>query len=141
MPAGSSASRSFRSETLPGAFGLLAGMAGLNGFALPDMWLAKWGAAGQWLQSTGLEFSQSRGLVTGGLVNWIVILLGIAWFAPNTQQIMARFEPAIAMPKDLQPAVRLAWRPTAFAAVIVAVAGLAAIFNLHQKSEFLYFQF
>jgi D-alanyl-lipoteichoic acid acyltransferase DltB (MBOAT superfamily) len=131
----------FRSETLPGAFGLLAGMAGLNGFALPDMWLAKWGAAGQWLQSAGLEFSQSRGLVTGGLVNWIVILLGIAWFAPNTQQIMARFEPAIAMPKDLQPAVRLAWRPTALAAVIVAVAGLVAIFNLHQKSEFLYFQF
>jgi hypothetical protein len=105
------------------------------------VWLAKWGGAGQWLQAQGLEFTLSRGLVTGGLVNWIVILLGVAWMAPNTQEIMGRFEPAIALPRDLKPARWLAWRPTALAAVVVAVMGLVAVFNLHQKSEFLYFQF
>ena len=84
-------------------------MFGMNGFALPDYWLAKWGSLGEWLAMNGVAFSDARGLVRGGLVNWIVILLAIVWFAPNTQQIMARFSPALLMPLDIRPARWLAW--------------------------------
>ena len=79
---------------------MLRGMAGLNGFTLPDAWLAKWGAFGAWLLAHGVTFNDSNGLLRTGLVNWIIILLAVVWFAPNTQQIMARFRPALGVPAE-----------------------------------------
>ncbi len=131
----------FRSDSLDTAWTLLRAMAGMNGFALPDVWLARWGELGPWLNAHGVEFSDSRGLVRAGLVNWIVILLAICWLAPNTQQIMARFEPALNIPRDSMPARLLAWRPTAAIALITMAVAFTAIINLHRHSEFLYFQF
>ena len=131
----------FRSQSVPDAMVMLKGMFGLHGFALPDVWLVKWGDLGAWLQAQGVAFTDSRGLVRAGLVNWIVILLAVCWFAPNTQQIMARFDPALNVPKDSAPARMLAWRPTAFAGLITAAAAFTAIVNLSRYSEFLYFQF
>ena len=131
----------FRSASVPDALNLIAGMAGAHGFALPDAWLVKWGPLGAWLVAQGVEFSDARGLVRAGLVNWIVCLLAVCWFAPNPQQIMARFEPALAVPRDAVPARWLAWRPTWATALATAVLAFAAIVNLHRHSEFLYFQF
>ena len=131
----------FRADSVPHALQMIGGMCGLNGMALPDHWLPKWGALGTWLAGNGVAFSDSRGLVTAGLVNWIVILLAICWFAPNTQQIMARFEPALLIPRDMRPARWLAWRPTITAALLTAAVAFASIVNLHRQSEFLYFQF
>ena len=131
----------FRADSVPHALQIVAGMFGMNGMALPDHWLAKWGAFGTWVAANGVPFSDSRGLVTAGLVNWIVILLAIAWFAPNTQQIMARFNPALLIPRDMKPARLLAWRPSVVFGVIVAALAFSAIVNLHRQSEFLYFQF
>jgi alginate O-acetyltransferase complex protein AlgI len=131
----------FRADSVPHALQIIGGMGGLHGFALPDQWLAKWGALGQWLSAYGVSFGDSRGMVTGGLINWIVILLAVVWFAPNTQQIMARFDPALLVPRDMTPARWLAWRPTMAFGLLVAVAAFASIVNLHRQSEFLYFQF
>jgi alginate O-acetyltransferase complex protein AlgI len=131
----------FRADSVPHALQIVGGMFGAYGFSLPDQWLAKWGALGQWLVSGGVLFNDSRGLVTGGLVNWIVILLAIAWFAPNTQQIMARFEPALLIPRGMTPARRMAWRPTVAVGLLAAAVAFASIVNLHRQSEFLYFQF
>jgi hypothetical protein len=131
----------FRADSVPHAIAMVAGMFGFNGFAVPDQWLAKWGDFGRWLAAGGIAFSDSRGLVTAGLINWIVILLSIAWFAPNTQQIMARFNPALLIPRDMVAARKLAWRPTVALGLIVAAIAFASIVNLHRQSEFLYFQF
>jgi D-alanyl-lipoteichoic acid acyltransferase DltB (MBOAT superfamily) len=131
----------FRSATVSDATVMLAGMFGAYGFALPDVWLSKWGELGTWLAALGVEFTDARGLVRAGLVNWIVILLAICWLAPNTQQIMARFEPALNVPRDAVPARVLAWRPTLATALATAALAFAAIINLHRHSEFLYFQF
>jgi D-alanyl-lipoteichoic acid acyltransferase DltB (MBOAT superfamily) len=132
----------FRSQTVSDAMSLWQGMFGWNGFALPDYWLAKWGAPGQWLAANGVAFTEARGLVRGGLINWTVILLAIVWFAPNTQQIMARFEPALGVPRDSAPAPRwLLWRPAPLLGMLTAALAFAVIINLHQRSEFLYFQF
>ncbi|HSD60684.1 MAG TPA: MBOAT family O-acyltransferase, partial [Burkholderiales bacterium] len=110
----------FRSVTLPEALVLLRGMFGLHGFALPDQWLPYWGAFGAWLSEHGMPFTESRGLVRRGLINWFVVLLAVVWIAPNTQQIMAHFKPALGIPKGSQPARLLAWRPSVAFALVTA---------------------
>jgi D-alanyl-lipoteichoic acid acyltransferase DltB (MBOAT superfamily) len=79
-----------------------------------------------------------------GLGAWagIALLLGIAWFAPNTQEIMARYAPALDA-ETIQPA-RWAWRPgfaSAFAVTLVAAPALYFILFTDRVSDFLYFQF
>ena len=80
----------------------------------------------------------------------IVILLGITFSMPNTQEIMARFEPALARHiserkafiEPLRPlAERVKWYPSATWAVLVSVVGVLAVLGMSQVSEFLYFQF
>ena len=130
----------FRAADFATAVAMLKAMAGMNGLVLPDFWLPQWGAAGQWLAAHGVVFGDTRDLVTGGLVNWIWILLAVVWFAPNTQQLLAAYRPALALFAE-QYRTRLAWRPTAVYALLTAALALMAIFNLHKQSEFLYFQF
>jgi len=130
----------FRAADLTAAVAMLKAMAGFNGLVLPDFWLPKWGAAGQWLAAHGVQFGDTRDLVTGGLVNWIWILLIVVWLAPNTQQLLAAYRPALALFAEHYRG-RLAWRPTPSYAILAAVLALIAIFNLHKQSEFLYFQF
>ena len=130
----------FRAADLPAALLMLKAMAGANGFVVPDVWLPKWGAFGQWLAAHGVVFGDTRDLVPAGLVHWIWILLLVVWCAPNTQQWLAAFRPALALPADLRPA-RFAWRPTPAFALVAAALVTLSIFNLHRQSEFLYFQF
>jgi hypothetical protein len=130
----------FRAADFAAASAMLKAMAGCNGLVLPDFWLPKWGAIGQWLVAHGVRFGDTRDLVGGGVVNWIWILLLVVWFAPNTQQLLAAYRPALALFAERYRG-RLAWRPTPFYATIAAALALIAIFNLHKQSEFLYFQF
>jgi hypothetical protein len=130
----------FRADSMATATTMLRGMAGFNGFALPDYWLARWGDFGAWLAAHGVSFADTRGLVRAGLVNWIIILLAVVWIAPNTQQLLRHAQPALGMlPGDED--CRRYWRPTAWLAVPCAVLALLVVVNLHKQSEFLYFQF
>ncbi len=130
----------FRAADLTAAVAMLKAMAGMNGLVLPDFWLPKWGAAGQWLAAHGVRFGDTRDLVGGGVVNWLWILLLVVWFAPNTQQLLGAYRPALALLAG-HYRTRLIWRPTPFYALLAAALALIAIFNLHKQSEFLYFQF
>jgi hypothetical protein len=130
----------FRSADLGAAVAMLKAMAGLNGFVLPDFWLPKWGAAGQWLAAHGVRFGDTHDLVGGGVVNWIWISLLVVWFAPNTQELLGAYRPALALFAERYQG-RLAWRPAPLYALLTAALALIAIFNLHKQSEFLYFQF
>ncbi len=85
--------------------------------------------------------TQELAVITG----WIVILMAIALWMPNTLQIMARFEPAIGVQEKQVPVSRLqrilAWSPTpSWALMMVALAG-TAVWWMGGKSEFLYWQF
>jgi D-alanyl-lipoteichoic acid acyltransferase DltB (MBOAT superfamily) len=130
----------FRADSLDTAGAILRAMAGLNGFVLPDVWLVRWGALGQWLADRGVVFAATPALSRTGVVHWIWILLLIVWFAPNTQQIMAACRPALGIPED-SAAARWQWRPAFATAALAAGMALAVLFNLHRHSEFLYFQF
>jgi D-alanyl-lipoteichoic acid acyltransferase DltB (MBOAT superfamily) len=130
----------FRASDMASALTMLKAMGGVNGMVLPDFWLPKWGVVGAWLAAHGVVFGDTRDLVSGGLVNWIWILLLVVWFGPNTQQLLAAYVPALNLPPDIQ-AARCKWSPRPVFALIIAALVTVSIFNLHRQSEFLYFQF
>ena len=130
----------FRSADIHAAVAMLKAMAGYNGFVMPDFWLPKMGVAGQWLAEHGVRFGDTHDLVGGGVMNWIWISLLVVWLAPNTQQLLSGYRPALALFAERDEG-RLAWRPAPVYALLTAALALLVIFNLHKQSEFLYFQF
>jgi hypothetical protein len=112
----------------------------MNGFVLPGKWLLKWGLFGQWLSEQGVQFGKGKALISGGALNWIWISLIIVWLAPNTQQMMANFKPALNMPEG-STAKRLLWQPS-YAWLIASVfCAVFSILSISELSEFIYFQF
>lgn len=69
------------------------------------------------------------------LVLWVSLF---ALFAPNTQEIMNRFQPTS---DTVDSQTRWQWRPSPLLAVIGGLALAISIVNIGQVSEFLYFQF
>ena len=130
----------FRAENIDSATIMLKAMSGLNGFVLPDAWLPKWGAFGLWLSAQGVVFGATNNLIMGGAINWIWLSLLIIWFAPNTQQIMTAYKPALDMDAGNR-VKRLLWHPSALTALLTFLIGFIALINLNKQSAFLYFQF
>jgi alginate O-acetyltransferase complex protein AlgI len=130
----------FRAPTPEVAMRMIAGMAGLNGVALPQALEMRLGGLATSLEAMGVTFSTVGGAAFVSSWTWIVVLFIVACFFPNSQEIMGRFKPVIDAAPD-QLARRLAWKPNAgwaFGAAVVAVGGVLA---LTRVSEFLYFQF
>lgn len=130
----------FRAENIDAATAILKAMAGMNDNALPAVWLTKWGRLGKWLALHGVDFSNSKALITGDAVKWILISLTIVWTAPNTQQMMANFKPALNMPDD-GAAKRLLWQPSYAWLVASILCAVSSILFISEVSEFIYFQF
>jgi D-alanyl-lipoteichoic acid acyltransferase DltB (MBOAT superfamily) len=108
----------FRADSLETARVVLSGMSGLNGMALPEVDRWEGGA------DTALH--------------WIGVLWALAWLAPNTQQIMAAFKPALA---DVAPVRPLVWQPNVYWFGVVVLGLGYALAKMGGVSEFLYFQF
>jgi alginate O-acetyltransferase complex protein AlgI len=110
----------FRAESFSGAAQILSAMFGGNGFSLSASW-------------------------TDG-PRMLVTLLLLAWYAPNTQQIMVRYAPAFETCRGEVKAWRhvwLQWRPTLLLAVVTAVLFMVSVKTIITvpDSEFLYFNF
>ena len=103
----------FRSSSTPAAFELLAGMIGLHGTgpALPRDVLIQ-----------------------------ISALFVIVWAFPNSQEMMAGFEPVLGRPIS-NPWPRFAWRPDMLWAVACGIVAAFGVLALGGTTEFLYFQF
>jgi alginate O-acetyltransferase complex protein AlgI len=81
-------------------------------------------------------------------VNLLGFLSLIAWICPNTQQVMAKFEPAFdwaRASRDVAPLPRglrwMAWQPSIGWTLMSIVFALAVLMNMGRVQEFLYFQF
>jgi len=72
------------------------------------------------------------------MIGWIAVLWALAWMAPNTQQIMAAFKPAL---ESVDPVRALRWQPTIFWLGATAFIVFYAMAEMGKVSEFLYFQF
>lgn len=132
----------FRASDTTSALSILQAMSGANGITVPTNW------PGAWYIYAGLDrigFMAQLGTPAshfdpaGNSPFWIVALLLIAWVMPNTQQFMARFEPALepstSLPKRPVWSVSLGW------AAFIGVMAAAALLQMAEISEFLYFQF
>jgi len=155
----------FRAENIDIAGRVLAGMAGLNGIALPEQWLYSHASIASSLQSLGVQFQplsnmgplftplrdiavlsgaqiqvDSVGTLTALLSLSLPILFTLFW--PNTQQIMQRFDPIIGTVDQTKGiSAALAWRINIPFAILTAAIAAYACFGSSVASQFLYFQF
>lgn len=131
----------FRANSFDAAFSMLEGMFGLNGVILPSSWYG----LPHWRVTALLEdFGTQYGVLSAyeNLDNawyWIVALWICVWVAPNTQQIMAAYNPALE--KIIHPARYFLFKESrAFALLVGGVLGVSLL-SMRRVSEFLYFQF
>lgn len=137
----------FRASDLTVAGSLFRSMLGLNGFAFPEgyhSFVASLPGLAGMLAFAGVRFESLHHFSGKTDLLMLACLLGVVWFAPNTQQLMQRFQPgydpfadgpATAPPKWLQ------WRPTGGWAFAMSALTVIAVLHLSRISEFLYFQF
>jgi hypothetical protein len=133
----------FRSPDLATANRVMTGMLGGWGSVLPEPVVSRLGPLKPLLAALGI------GTYLGGGANfvetwcWIGIGFLVAFFAPNTQEIMRYFDPALRDEgrSQLAPALRLAWVPTRLNAMITGMLFALGVLALSRPTEFLYFQF
>lgn len=132
----------FRAENVDAALLLLEGMAGQHGVALPLKWQQGMGHIGEMLKLQGIEFHNTETFNAAKAPVRILICLGIVWLLPNTQQIMARYQPALGMAAQSQcPQTWWHWRPNGAWLSAIVIAAAVGILSLNEISEFIYFQF
>ncbi|BCG64421.1 MAG: alginate O-acetyltransferase complex protein AlgI [Methyloprofundus sp.] len=138
----------FRATTFDSAVEILKGMYGFNGIAMPNAILARLGSLADTLLELGISSYIGGGSQFIFTYLWVIFLLIVVIFMPNTQQIMRSFggynhtleQGTAAFDKGVFPKL-LTFRFSAFWAVIMASALVIAVFGLTRVSEFLYFQF
>ena len=119
-------------------------MVGHNGVVLPSQWQpAAGGGADAWLANHGVQFGKMVYFDRVAQTNWLCFLLVFCWVAPNTQQILAAYRPALMTRGygELGNAGRLAWRPSGTWLIALALLGFVALLSIHRYSEFIYFRF
>ncbi|MEX2451851.1 MAG: MBOAT family protein, partial [Rhodospirillales bacterium] len=140
----------FRAENFTDAFAIITGMSGLNGVVLP-------------ISLSDALIGSKFGLTAGETVLndpvlflWLGILLAVVWFAPNTQELTAGWQPALppdnpeiagalekARLKTMEPSrlePRRDWLMSC-AITIGLVCLLIAAYRGGDTSEFIYFAF
>ena len=132
----------FRADTMASALVIVRGMLGLNGIVVAQHdahWLGPLAAL---LQGVGVRFEDDVPLFFGGPeAACLAALLAIVWWAPNTQQIMRRYRPALPPPGGAFARTRIAWRPDLAGVAAMALLAVAALLSLNRTAVFLYYQF
>lgn len=126
----------FRATSFEAATRMLVAMSGFNGWALPMEWKATLEASfGQ--PASVFRFDALNAFAGVRQVLWIVALLCMAWFCPNSQQIMLALEGRYA--RFAKVGAVFGW--SVLGALIAVIALLAVISASHGVSEFIYFNF
>ena len=130
----------FRASTLDGALRVLGAMVGREGISLPYALSLHIGGLDNWLARHGVVFTPTSGRDFVMTFVWVIALLPIVFFAPNSQQIMGRFKPALEQGGDAVQA-RWLWAANCRWGLLMAVVLACGLLLLARPSEFLYFQF
>jgi hypothetical protein len=126
----------FRATSLDAALRMLRGMSGMNGWVLPIEWKGAFNAA-LGTAARRLTFDDLTAFAGVRQLEWITVLLALAWFCPNSQQIMAALGRVGTREVTMKPT--LGWGALGG---ITAVVMLLAIVNASRGfSEFIYFNF
>jgi D-alanyl-lipoteichoic acid acyltransferase DltB (MBOAT superfamily) len=128
----------FRADSVESALLIIKGLTGFSGFTIPVEWLRYPVVAGltEGLGLSVASLAHFRGLPA--LVE-IAALLLVVWFMPNSQQILARFNPALEK-AQIEP---WCWRPNLTTALVVSILLVLSIERVvfQPSTQFLYFQF
>jgi D-alanyl-lipoteichoic acid acyltransferase DltB (MBOAT superfamily) len=130
----------FRAPDFSTALSILRGMLGQNGIVVPAAVQLHLPEVASILDAIGVEFRLGGGSELARMTTWIAFSLAIVFFAPNTQQIMARFRPGLGS-ENVPASPWVAWKPSISWAVACAIVGGCGVLSLHRVSEFLYYQF
>ena len=134
----------FRAESIESAHHMLSAMAGLNGLVLPPTYENLLSTV---LLPLGIDATyQTLNFYDGRTqIGYYALLLAVVWFAPNTHQIMHRFDPALGAPSAAGTLAEkyLAWKPSVIWSVVATGLLLASLYMMFigRRDEFLYFQF
>jgi D-alanyl-lipoteichoic acid acyltransferase DltB (MBOAT superfamily) len=109
----------FRADSLDSALAITKAMMGLNGVVLS---------------------SPNELVGKPAMRNLVATMLLLVWFAPNTQQIMRRFNPALGVLDDKTPG-KLIWRPSYTWVLAHAIVAFLGVLSISELSEFIYFRF
>jgi alginate O-acetyltransferase complex protein AlgI len=138
----------FRAETWDTATSLLTAMAGQNGIFLPLSYETRLGPIAGILGAMGVKFgTEPDPAIYPTLIQFFSIagLGALVSVLPNTQQWMARCEPALnyASAGTGDFFRRIQWRPNAISGMAMAVLLVIALGFLlkTEGNEFIYFQF
>ncbi len=137
----------FRANNFETATSILSSMFGFNGVQLPVFLEPYFG----FLRNMGvgfLGFTVNVGISQKYATFGIAILLLIAWFTPNTQQWMGKYNPTLTEPIEQYKSAwernlwqLLAWKPNKIWTIIIAGLTSLSLLCFSRVSEFLYFQF
>ncbi len=133
----------FRAPDLGTAFQIIAGMAGAHGVVLPVEWQPAAGDAAAWFSAHEIGFGKLEHFNRIAQLNWLFFLLVFCQIAPNTQQLLAAYRPALLTSGygELGDAGPLAWRLNVRWLVLLTAMGWYGILSIHRYSEFIYFRF
>jgi D-alanyl-lipoteichoic acid acyltransferase DltB (MBOAT superfamily) len=140
----------FRSPNFNGALNLIEGMMGLHGAILPSGLAFLLAPVHDQLMALGISFGNVSGTAFITTYLWVTALLSIAFFAPNSQQIMTHYQPVLESDRHAIPGsydgnqrflVHIEWSPTRSWAVATGALIFLGIASLTRDSEFLYWQF
>ena len=112
----------------------------MNGLRLPIRGIETLENYTEVLNDCGVSFGTLPAFPDGSanMIAWVVVLWILVWFTPNTQQIMADYQPAF---EFVESNSSLRWRPNFFWTIVTAIVFLYSLKQMGQVSEFLYFQF
>lgn len=133
----------FRATDLATATEIIHGMAGGFGIALPDAVGGRIGALRLVLEKNGVMFFQGGGARFVETWTWVTVGATIAFFLPNSQRLVRRFDPALDFDSSADGVNTqwLVWSPSRSWAIAIAFLLVAGFLSLNRPSEFLYFQF
>lgn len=129
----------FRAESTSSAFSILNAMYSFDNFSLNESYI-------QGIYALQPAFELVRLAAPDLPIAFIPLMflslsLFLCLFAPNTQQFMSKFEPALIVTKWPRTAGRFLWSPSTRYAVVIALLGYISFIGMGSTSEFIYFQF
>jgi len=137
----------FRAASWDAAINVASGMVGLNGAALPAAIAYRLPEFVEAAEAIGVSFSAGGGSDFVHTWLWIVALFLIAVAAPNTQEIMRNYAPALnfgekeGVKASTGPLSWLTWKPSVAWSLATAMFVVGGALTLAQPTAFLYFQF
>jgi D-alanyl-lipoteichoic acid acyltransferase DltB (MBOAT superfamily) len=138
----------FRCESLSSSLVIVKSMLGLHGFSLPESMSSLPFGIPSMLSQFGFTFNGAYNIsIEGseaGRIATILILTAITIIAPNTQQIMINYEPALVTYEgDISKPgfLGFTWEPTRTMAFLFGASLFVSISQIGKISPFLYFNF